>query len=414
MTPRITIVTAGHLSSCPRMLKAADAVFNAGYRVRVVSARHTPWASEADLTVRATRRWDWTVVDYDRSTARRRQLLTGVRFHMAQAAAKAIGPARVPLPVAIRAYSRAHDELVRAIASEPADFVYGGTTGALAAAAEAGRQLGVPYALDLEDFHSAEAAGKDGDLPNALAERIEREILEGAAFLTAGSPMIAEAYAEKYGVHPRPIHNTFSLGRQVPVAREAGQPLRLYWFSQTLGPDRGLEVVIEAAGRAGVEAELHLRARAIPAYLHTLRHLQRDVAPSLTLVHHEPAAPDDMVALAHAFDAGLSCEDPTSLNHQICLGNKIFTYLAAGVPVVMSATPAQARLARDLDRAALSYAPGDVDALAGHIQRLAKDGDLRRCSRLAARAAAERRWHWEHADDRGALLDAVDTVVARS
>jgi glycosyltransferase involved in cell wall biosynthesis len=414
MTPRITIVTAGHLSTCPRMLKAADAVFNAGYRVRVVSARHTPWASQADLTVRATRRWDWTIVDYDRSTARRRQLLTGVRFHVARAAAQSIGPARVPLPVAIRAYSRAHDELVQAIASEPADFVYGGTTGGLAAAAEAGRQLGAPYALDLEDFHSAEAAGPDGDLSNALAARIERQILEGAAFLTAGSPMIAEAYAEKYGVHPRPIHNTFSLGRQVPVAREPAQPLRLYWFSQTLGPDRGLEVVIEAAGRAGVEVDLHLRARAIPAYLRTLRHLQRDLAPSLTLVHLEPAAPDDMVAVAQAFDAGLSCENPTSLNHQICLGNKIFTYLAAGIPVVMSATPAQARLARDLDRAALIYTPGDVDALAGHIQRLAKDGDLRRCSRLAARAAAERRWHWEHADDRGALLDAVDTVVARS
>src|SRR5712692_5882648 len=159
MTPRITIVTAGHLSSCPRMLKAADAVFNAGYRVRVVSARHTPWAAQADLTVRATRRWDWTVVDYDRSTARRRHLLTGVRFHVARAAAKSIGPARVPLPVAIRAYSRAHDELIRAIVSEPADLVYGGTTGALAAAAEAGRRLGVPYALDLEDFHSAEVGG---------------------------------------------------------------------------------------------------------------------------------------------------------------------------------------------------------------------------------------------------------------
>src|SRR2546425_11675851 len=171
MTPRITIVTAGHLSSCPRMLKAADAVFNAGYRVRVVSARHTPWASQADLTVRATRRWDWTVVDYDRSTARRRQLLTGVRFHMARAAAKSIGPARVPLPIAIRAYSRAHDELIRAIASEPADFVYGGTTGALAAAAEAGREAGGARAPGLRGFAPCGGGGEGGGPPNALRGR---------------------------------------------------------------------------------------------------------------------------------------------------------------------------------------------------------------------------------------------------
>ena len=41
-------MTAGHMSTCPRMLKAADALHGAGFDVRVVSASHTPWAVEAD------------------------------------------------------------------------------------------------------------------------------------------------------------------------------------------------------------------------------------------------------------------------------------------------------------------------------------------------------------------------------
>ena len=89
MKPRVCVVTAGHLSTCPRMLKAADALHDAGYRVRVVSTRHVSWAWQTDLSVRDRRRWAWQVVDYDRASARRKQVSSGVRFRGAQAAALA-------------------------------------------------------------------------------------------------------------------------------------------------------------------------------------------------------------------------------------------------------------------------------------------------------------------------------------
>src|SRR5437660_11949948 len=153
MSASITVVTGGHVSTCPRMLKAADALYAAGYRVRVVSVRHTPWAAAADRAVCATRGWRSQVVDYGRSTAWRRQITTGVRYRLAGAAARAVGAARAPLAIAARASSRAHGELVRAVAAEPCDFVYGGTFAAMAAAAGGAARLGVPFALDLEDFH---------------------------------------------------------------------------------------------------------------------------------------------------------------------------------------------------------------------------------------------------------------------
>ena len=190
MSARVCVVTAGHLSTSPRMLKAADALQDAGYRVRVVSTRHVGWAWLADQFVMKTRGWAWQVVDYDRSTARLRQLASGVRLRGAQALAL-VNPARVPLGIGVRGYSRIHDELVSAIASEPCDFVYGGTTGALAAVAAGARRLGVRFGLDLEDFHSAEQTGDESELAHALAERIESDVLPRAAFLTASSPMIA-------------------------------------------------------------------------------------------------------------------------------------------------------------------------------------------------------------------------------
>ena len=416
MSTRVCVVTAGHLSTCPRMLKAADALAGAGYDVRVVSANHTAWATAADRQVAARRAWAWTAVDYDRTTARAVQLMTGARFRAAQAMVSAVGPRRVPISIAIRAFSRIHDEIVRAVTAEPADFVYGGTTGALAAVAESAARLRVPYGIDFEDFHSGEHGGPASpgspgiDITNALAGRIERYAIGGASWATAGSPMIADAYSSTLGVRPIPIHNTFSIG--FPEAFERGEgPLRLYWFSQTLGPGRGLEDVIRAIGIAGGPVELHLRARSSPSYLETLRARQRELAPALAIVHHDPASPDDMVALAQPYDAGLACEEPLVRNRQLCLTNKIFTYLAAGLPVVLSRTTAQARLLPELGGAAFGYDCGDANGLARVLTLLSSDAGVRQQARCAARAAATRRWHWEHPDDRGALLAAVAGAI---
>jgi Glycosyl transferases group 1 len=411
MKTRICVVTAGHLSTCPRMLKAADALAGAGYDVRVVSTNHTPWATATDRQVASTRAWAWTVIDYDRETARTVQLLSGARFRAAQAVASAAGANRVPLSVAIRAYSRMHDEIVRAVTAEPADLVYGGTTGALAAVAESAAWLRVPYGIDFEDFHSGEHAGPGSGLTNALAGRVERYVMRGAAWATAGSPMIADAYLSTLGVRPIPIHNTFSLDFSGAVPAADGHPLRLYWFSQTLGAGRGLEDVVRAIGRAGKPVELHLRARSSPPVFDALDALRREVAPSLTLVTHEPASPDEMVRLAQPYDAGFASEEPIELNRQLCLSNKVFTYLAAGVPVMLSRTPAQARLEPDLGAAAFGYDCGDIDGLARVVTRLASDAGLRIQARCAARAAAERRWHWEHPEDRGALLAAFQAAI---
>lgn len=215
-----------------------------------------------------------------------------------------------------------------------------------------------------------------------------------------------------YGVRPISIHNTFTIRfPDAPLEHDNDGPLRLYWFSQTLGPGRGLEDVIGAIGKAGGPVELHLRARSSSPYLEALHALRREVAPRANIVLHDPASPDDMVRLAQPYDVGLACEEPHALNRQLCLTNKVFTYLAAGLPVILSRTAAQARLEPELDGAAFGYDCGDLEGLARVLTRLSSDAGVRHRARCAARAAAERRWHWEHPDDRGALLSAVAGAI---
>ena len=410
---RICVLTAGHLSTCPRMLKAADALAGAGHRVRVVSARYIDWATKADADALKNRAglWDWTAVNLEGCWSRTR---TAVRRRAANLLATLAGPGRSPVPIAARAYGRAHDELVDAALREPMDLVYGGG-GALAAAAEAGRQACVPYALDLEDFHSEEQDDSpSARVAHALAWRIERAVLPRAAFLTAGSAAIASAYRDAYGVSPFTVNNVFPLPSRPPAfSGHSRAGLRLYWFSQTIGPRRGLEDAIRAMGMAEIPGELHVRGRVAPAYFESLVHVAEDVAPALRIVPHDPAPPDAMVDLCDGYDIGLSLEQGHVRNRELCLTNKAFTYMLGGLAVAFTDTAGQRPLAADMGEGAAVYAPGDVESLAERLACWAHDSDALMRARTAAWQAAARRWHWEHPLERGALLDAVEQIAAR-
>lgn len=407
--PRVCIITAGHLATCPRMLKAADSLAAAGYTVRVIHTRHIAWAAAADAALCATRPWESTVVDYDRRSNRATYVRTGVRAQMAQLLARAVGADRCPPALAARAYGRVHSELVRAALAQPADLFYGGTSGALAAVAAAGRRACVPFALDLEDFHCAEQDDSPAArLAHRLVGRIERDVLHRAAFLTASSEAIAAAYTDKYAVSPIPVHNTFPLPASPPdLTPRAGDGLQLYWFSQTIGPQRGLEDAVRAMGLAGIPGALHLRGRAIAGYVESLQVLAHRVAPHLRVLVHEPAPPDAMIDCCRGYDVGLALEQGQVLNRALCLTNKAFTYMLAGLAVAFTDTPGQRPLAAALDNGAILYRPGDVAALARGLAAWARDEALLHRAKEATWVAAQRRWHWEHPAERGVLLAAV-------
>jgi glycosyltransferase involved in cell wall biosynthesis len=389
------------------MLKSADALAAAGHDVRVVATRHEPWAVDADVDVRSRRSWPLTVVDYRRG-AGAIYWRSGIRYRAARVLSAAIGPERMPFALVARAFGRVHPELVKAASAEPADLIYGGTTGGLAAVAVAARRCGARYALDLEDFHSEESEASDHALSHGLARRIEDRILGQAAFLTASSEGIAQAYNESYGVAPSVIHNTFDLPPNAPdFSRARPNLLRLYWFSQTIGAGRGLEDAITAMGLAGVAGELTVRGRPLPEYLDRLNHLARERAPRLRVVHEPPAPPDTMVDLSRGHDVGLALEHVHVRNRQIAQSNKLFTYLLAGNAIAMTDTPGQHALGVDVGAAAGLVPPGDVAALAALFSRWASDPDALDAARRAAWEAARRRWHWQHEDERGLLCRLV-------
>ena len=410
---RVTIVSSGHISTCPRMLKSADALVEAGYEVHVVATSNEPWAIEADRDLRSRRSWPATIINYRKGHSGLTYWRTGAVALASRAVVAAVGADRAPLPVVARAVGRVHADLVHAASAQPADLIYGGSTGALAAVAEAAGRLGVPYALDLEDLHAAEVEGPGSARRSAAVARVERAVLGRAAFLTTSSACIAEAYRADYGVKAAVIHNTFPLPSQAPDDRRADlDTLRVYWFSQTIGPGRGLEEAVAGLGRANMKAELTMRGRPDAAFLNELIGMAAAVAPRLTVRYEPPASPDAMIELARGYDVGLSLERTTPRNRELCMSNKAFTYLLAGVPIVFTDTLGQHVLGQELGDAAVLVPPGNIDALAAAFSIWSQHPDSLARAKRAAWQRAKDRWHWEHDAERGTLYRLVHGVLA--
>ena len=413
MTRRICVVTAGHLATCPRMLKAADALLAEGYQVRVISTRTTGWATAADAEIAASRGWRWRVVNYDRAEAPTIWFRSGARHKAARALASMV--TSLPRTVVTAAFGRVHRELVDAILEEPADLIYGGTTGAVAAVAEAGHRAGTPFAVDFEDFHCAEHESPDGDLSNGLAAAVMRYASDGAAFVTAGSGAIARACLDELHIPAIPINNVFSLPASPPFGARPGEPheeFAVYWFSQTIGPGRGLEDVVRALSLTPRSASLTLRGCPAAGYVESLLALAARQAPRVRIRIEPPASPARMVDACRGFDLGVSAEQGHVRNRLLNLPNKATTYPLAGLPVALTSTAGQSPLAKDLGSGALVFTPGNVASLAEQLLPLMTDPARLAEAREASWYAARTRWHWEHELERGALLAAVARIVS--
>jgi hypothetical protein len=395
------------------MVKAADALVEAGYDVSFVSTRTTDWAARVDPHLHRSRRWSWRVVDLTRDSAPWRWWATGARHRLARAAARTMGEASLPWRIAAAAFSRAAPEIARAMAASGADIFYAGTSGALSAAHDAAAATGRPFGVDLEDWHTGEREDEGAALHHRLAARIESRVLARAAFVTASSEGIAAACRRKYNVDPAVVHNVWTLPSAPPDMPMRSGPLRFYWFSQTIGPGRGLAETVKAIGAANIDAALTLRGRPIARFVAELGWLASRVAPRLTLDVQPPVPPDDIPASAVPFDIGVSAELPAVENHRLALSNKLFMYMTTGLAILASTVDAQRSVLASFGEHVAWLDPVRPEASAPILRRWALDRTALHEARQAAWGAARTRWHWEHPLERGALLAQVAAVTGR-
>jgi len=399
----ICIISQLHPSMNPRLV--------AGYKVSVIAAEFSARGRQADEEFRnrawrivARARfgpeapWMTRIAELVRRTVAHTAYNLGIAHpHIVRAAWHPAGPA-----------------LVRAAKRQRVDLYIGHLVSGLAAAAVAARHNGALYSFDAEDFHP-------GDLPdepayaaeNRMVRLIEERYLTGCAYTTAAAPLIAEAYRDEYGITlPKTVLNVFPLSYAPtkPTAAGAARPgPSVYWFSQTIGPTRGLECAIKAIALAKTVPHLCLRGKPASGFAETLSAIAAEAGVSDRVHILEPGPPSEMERLAALHDIGLAGEIGETRNRSIALTNKQFTYLLAGLPIAMSDIPAHRAFAASLKDCISLYRVDCAQSLADVLDGFLEESSTLELARARAHRLGQQRFNWDQ--EKHGLVQEVDKVL---
>jgi len=401
----ILILTSAHLCRNPRVVKEAATLGHAGYDVTVMSVSVQPRFERMDLELMRDLPFKRVVIDYAADNLRDRiadflqrsatWIARRLCSEFAIETAQTLGPASA---------------LLRFARSFPADLTIVHTEIPIWIAQYLIRD-GRRVAVDVEDWYSEDLLYADRQSrPIKLLRTAEKFALCHAVYSSATAQSMAGALVGAYQCPPPIIiRNSFPLQSRsrVDTPASTGEP-RFIWFSQTIGPGRGLELFFAAWARTTQPSKVYLLGDERPGYREKL--LARLPPSRRGDLHFIPlVAPEELPAKLAEFDIGLALEPRWPLNRNITITNKILQYLNAGLAVIATDTAGQKEIMQAAPGAGVLITPHETTEYAGKLDALIGDHARLRATQSAARAAAEREFCWERETPR--LLATVERAL---
>jgi glycosyltransferase involved in cell wall biosynthesis len=352
----ITIISTGQPAGNPRLVKEANALSEIGFEVTVIYSHWASWALLFDKQIINSANWKAYLAGGNPINNKTIFFFTRLKHKIFST----LSNYTFGFLFAEKTQARAYSELLKLAKTHKPQLYIAHNLGALSVAAMAAKFYNLPFAFDAEDFHRQETTDNFSDKDYRLKKYLEEKYLPKATYISAASPLIEKAYKTLFPNQKFiTIQNVFSKPKSGNIISK-NQNLRLVWFSQTIGKNRGLEQVLEALKKLQLPVELTL----IGAVSDEIKHNFSDSY----LVNFIPTLhPDELISYLSQFDIGLALEQKTPFNRNICLTNKIFSYLSAGIAIIATDTEAQTQFLSKHPQIGKLYKSQDITALADII-----------------------------------------------
>ncbi|ALF54338.1 glycosyl transferase family 1 [Nostoc piscinale CENA21] len=395
---KILILIGGHLCTAPRPQKEAEALANAGHDVTVCGFWFDPDLVERDRLLIANKKWQFApIIDFQPSQ-RFNNWAVRLQARLAKEKFQRFGifspellgyGAKAMLKVALK--SRAdltivHSELGLWVGNKLLD-------------------QGFKVGVDFEDWFSEDL------LPEARVSRpieqlktLESRLAKECTYCLTTSHALADALAKAYNA-PKPtvIYNVFPLSERSQIDHQKRDRCNLnlpsvHWFSQTIGPGRGLETLFQALPYINIPLEIHLRGNYPESSRQWLEPLIPEQWRELLFIH--PTVPNnELLSRIAEHDIGLALERSDIPSRNLTVTNKLFQYLQAGLAVIATDTDGQREILSQNSAIGRLITNNPIE-LAQAINDLLKDSNTLNTTKLASLEIFKEKFIWEQQLDK--------------
>ncbi|HNW74007.1 MAG TPA: glycosyltransferase [Bacteroidales bacterium] len=260
---------------------------------------------------------------------------------------------------------------------------------------------GFKVAFDFEDWYSHDLLPEaNRSRPVGLLEKYEKIALRQGMFSYTTSKALANALGDFAGaLPPHVLPNVFPysdrdrLDNRIIDRKDLSIP-SIHWYSQTIGPGRGLEFLVETLADVTTPVELHLRGNIYRNFSEDLDKLFPYDKGHKLFTH--PLVPhNELLSRIAEHDVGLATEEYTPDSRNLTITNKILQYLQGGIAVVASDTLGQQEVAQQAPEAVMLFRNKDRNSLANLLNELLHDRDRLLKARQASSDAARDNFCWE-------------------
>jgi glycosyltransferase involved in cell wall biosynthesis len=227
--------------------------------------------------------------------------------------------------------------------------------------------------------------------------------------------MAAAIAAEYDATIPGVVYNVFPLADSASADREYKDRKNrnipsVHWFSQTIGPGRGLELLFLAAQSIAPPFEIHLRGTLLGGYAEWLKSI---ITPRLRerVFIHDVVPNDALLSRISEHDIGLALETSAIRSRNLTITNKLFQYLQSGLAVIATNTAGQKEVFAQTPNIGMLISDNDVTGLAHALTELFGNSKHLQDAKEAALAAFNEKFCWEHQSE--TVVRLVDSALAR-
>lgn len=262
-------------------------------------------------------------------------------------------------------------------------------------------QNGFKAAFDLEDWYSHDLLpDANKSRPIKLLEKYEKFALNNAELCYTTSESLAIALSEfANSEKPKVLNNVFPIAERDHIDgknkdRNDFDKLSIHWYSQTIGPGRGLEFIVDALSLVDYPVQLHLRGNVSEDYKALLTSRLPDNKDH-DIYFHSLVPHLELLGRIAEHDIGLATEKHSPPSRNLTITNKILQYLLAGIAVVASDTDGQKEVAVNAPESVFLYENDNKEQFADILNQLSSDKKKLEKAKEKALEVSEQRYCWE-------------------